>query len=611
MSMHVGDGANYKDVTALYVGVASVWKPVIAGYVGVGGVWKPFFTSGLASPTNLSVVGLSPTSLRISWTAVAGATRYKVERATGGGSWSEVLDTASTTWDNTGLADGTTYSYRVSAYNNVATSGVSGSVSATTVLKAPVIVSATLNSGDPSDRVNLSFNDGGSVAETEIKVYISKISSNAGFNEYPEYAATANSTSKILSNLHDKFFATGASGQIWIKLRNYNSTLAAYSEYSNFGTVTLAGPPTAVSITSIVANCSTVVIYWTAAQNAKGYRIYYKQTGEINYQQLGVTEPDGVTGAERGGLVAGITYNFQVRAFNAAGEALAGNTYNSQLLGGPNLTSVSATQAEYSNTVTVTWNGSPTTVTVSVSKAEGAYQQLYSGNNTVGNILTYQVNNYPSEPMVTPGAPSLSVNGDRQATISWSNSGLVGDAIIVLLNGLERARLSTGETTYTFTNLTPSSQYSVKLVCFRKNNYWDHRFRVQGSKCNVTQTAYFPLPNATTLFFPDEYSGQSGQLTFTTLPPQPPAAPSGLTAIDIGLISSPRVLLMWSDNSSNESGFEIERDGVFIASVSAGTTSYADSGVVNYVPYVYRVRAYNSAGASAYSNEAFIYPIGE
>jgi hypothetical protein len=85
-----------------------------------------------------------------------------------------------------------------------------------------------------------------------------------------------------------------------------------------------------------------------------------------------------------------------------------------------------------------------------------------------------------------------------------------------------------------------------------------------------------------------------------------PAAPSNLSAI---AMSNEEILLNWMDNSVNEEGFKIERkivDASFaeIAQVSATVTSFVDSGLTNFVSYTYRVRAYNSAGNSAYSNEA-------
>jgi hypothetical protein len=87
----------------------------------------------------------------------------------------------------------------------------------------------------------------------------------------------------------------------------------------------------------------------------------------------------------------------------------------------------------------------------------------------------------------------------------------------------------------------------------------------------------------------------------------PPAAPSGLSAT---AASDSVIDLLWTDNAANENGFRIERKiGVGgswsqITTVGANTTSFENTGLTASTNYYYRVRAYNSNGNSAYSNEA-------
>ncbi len=133
-----------------------------------------------------------------------------------------------------------------------------------------------------------------------------------------------------------------------------------------------------------------------------------------------------------------------------------------------------------------------------------------------------------------------------------------------------------------------------------------------------TSTATVP-PTSTSTFTPTRTS----TLTFTPTPtrtftrtptgvptptptPSIPAKPSNLAAT---AISSTQIDLVWHDNSSNEDGFKIERcagnncqNFAQVAQVGANVTTFSDTGLTHNVKYGYRVRAFNVAGNSPYSN---------
>jgi predicted phage tail protein len=88
----------------------------------------------------------------------------------------------------------------------------------------------------------------------------------------------------------------------------------------------------------------------------------------------------------------------------------------------------------------------------------------------------------------------------------------------------------------------------------------------------------------------------------------PPAAPTNLSAT---AVSSSQINLTWTDSDSTEQGFKIERcsgtgcfDFAQIATVGANVTGYSNTGLTASTSYSYRVRAYNAAGDSGYSNTA-------
>ena len=72
-------------------------------------------------------------------------------------------------------------------------------------------------------------------------------------------------------------------------------------------------------------------------------------------------------------------------------------------------------------------------------------------------------------------------------------------------------------------------------------------------------------------------------------------------------------VLTWTDNSTNEAAFNIERKAeactgtlpfAALATVGTNVTTYTDSAVTEGATYCYRLNASNSAGVSAYSNTA-------
>jgi hypothetical protein len=89
-----------------------------------------------------------------------------------------------------------------------------------------------------------------------------------------------------------------------------------------------------------------------------------------------------------------------------------------------------------------------------------------------------------------------------------------------------------------------------------------------------------------------------------------PAAPSSLTA-RLGTSATSEVQLAWSDRSTNESAFVIQRSlngSTFSQSgqVAAGIIAYKDTALTAGTTYWYRVYAVNATGPSGYSNTVAI-----
>jgi titin len=85
-----------------------------------------------------------------------------------------------------------------------------------------------------------------------------------------------------------------------------------------------------------------------------------------------------------------------------------------------------------------------------------------------------------------------------------------------------------------------------------------------------------------------------------------PNTPTNLVATPL---SATQIRLTWTDNAANEDGFKLYRstDGVNYTQISKpgpNANNYTDAAAASKTTYYYRIRAYNDAGNSNYSNVA-------
>lgn len=91
---------------------------------------------------------------------------------------------------------------------------------------------------------------------------------------------------------------------------------------------------------------------------------------------------------------------------------------------------------------------------------------------------------------------------------------------------------------------------------------------------------------------------------------EPELAPSPPTNLTATVISSQQIDLEWTDNSTNETGFKIERktavdDYTVVATAGQNVTTYNDDDLVENTAYTYRAYAFSAAHPTgSFSNEA-------
>jgi len=175
------------------------------------------------------------------------------------------------------------------------------------------------------------------------------------------------------------------------------------------------------------------------------------------------------------------------------------------------------------------------------------------------------------------------------------------------------ARTSNTSWPRTETSLPASGTYTAQsywVQMTRSGNLFTGAISSDGVTWTTLGTASTPdMPaNALWGFFQENANALAGaqysNIVFSAAPP--PAAPGNLAAARSGT----GVNLTWTDNSSTESGFSIQRSvagaGSFsvIGTVPANTSAYSDTTAVWNISYTYQVCAFNNSGTSAFSNTA-------
>lgn len=193
----------------------------------------------------------------------------------------------------------------------------------------------------------------------------------------------------------------------------------------------------------------------------------------------------------------------------------------------------------------------------------------------------------PPPPLNPPKAPVnlvATATSSSQVVLNWVDSANNETGFVIQgssngSNWLSLDSVAANITTFSQSGLNPSTIYHYRV--YAKNN--------DGNSA---------------------YSNTDTALTHSNIPnPTAPNAPSGLSATAMLKKAGTKIQLSWTDNSENETTFELERstDGSnfnLLQSLPANTTNYLDTGLNFSTTYYYRIKATNAVGASAYSNTA-------
>lgn len=579
-----------------------------------------------AAPTGLTA---TPYDVRIdlAWSdTTSDETGFKIERCQGSGcsNFSQVATVGGSvsTYSDTGLTLGATYRYRVRAYKTAACSwdsDYSSSVTATTSTIPPGNLTAAPAN---TTQVNLSWTDNAS-SETGFAL---ERCQGAGCSNFAQIATIAANT----TNFQDQQVCTATS---------YSYRIKSVSGFTNAGggcwqgrkplTITNFQPNYQIKFTLdstgltarsdfadlrfFDATTGRELPYWIERINSSTSADIWLKTGDNNDISLYYGNPSA-TSSSNPSLVFETWDDFNASAISGLWSMLSGSGSITQ-------TGTGSLNFSYTGSSSNDWTAAGRMGAALQLKTlpAGDFQAMVKLNSYTTNTLTHA---------------GIAVSGSDTEAYQWGRYRASSTANFSLTkNGGAPVATATPSLPLLLTIRRQGSAYSFFYNTDSKGpytqvgeSYSDIPFnrlvlfgREWGTSNLIFGMDYFlirkfaaiepvidasasPIPISTCSAIPD--SGFSNTASVTT---PSPAAPTGLAALTA---SESRINLSWTDNSSDETGFRVERcqgsgcsDFTEIATTAANVKFYSDNGLAAGQSYSYRIRGYKTTSACSWSSD--------
>ena len=270
----------------------------------------------LAGVTGLKAQGVTATAVKLDWARNAGATGYIIEQYRGG-KWTAIATTKNNTtltFTVKGLAEGTTYSFRIKSFRKT---GSTTEFSEYTAIKA-----AALLDGVSDFKVT-------SVTGSWITLEWAKNDKATGYSieQYKGGKWTVIATTKNNTTL--KFTVKGLKNDTTysFRIRAYKTSgsVTAYSDY-----VRIAGKtriPNVAKFTGSAVSASAVKLDWSKNDKATAYVIEQYKGGK--WTALATTKNNTTLTFTVKGLAEGTAYSFRIKSFRKTGSATEFSEYAS------------------------------------------------------------------------------------------------------------------------------------------------------------------------------------------------------------------------------------------------------------------------------------------
>jgi len=571
------------------------------------------------APTNLTGAPDSPAQITLTWSgasdnvAIAG---YAVLRNN-----VLVATPTGTTYTDTGLTPGTTYTYAVQTLD------FGGNAS------APITTQVTT----PQDLTPPSVPGGlAAVAVSDSTVHVTWTASTddtgvAGYKVYRDSLVTATGSTA------DTFFDDGPLNPS--VAHNYRVT--AFDGAGNESLVgdsevvvvrTLPSAPTALAVVDAPADSGgNLNLTWTpwASVSVTEQRIYRSLTAGGPYS-LVAGVGNTVAAYTDTGLTNGTTYYYVIRSFDGVNESLdsaeAGAfPFNNASPNPPTSLFAADTPADNGGSIGLTWSVSTSGTVV----AQRVYRATAPGAYGATPIATFADNTTTTytdaDAALVNGTTYYYVVRSFNGTAESLNSNEAAAAPVDNLAPTAPTGLSAADTpgdngrSITL-NWSPSVSAGVAAQRIYRSTTAGGPYGLVASIGNNTTTTYADtsVSNGTTYYYVvrasdgGNESADSNQVSAVSVDNLTPAAPTGLSAADTVGDNGGSITLSWTPSSAPDvieqrvlrattSGGPYSQVGTIVGN---GTSTYADTTAVDGTTYYYVIRAYDGSNVSGNSGQA-------
>ena len=524
----------------------------------------------LAAPTNVQATdGTLTTGVNITWTAVTGATGYRVLRAVGGAAESEIGTPTAASFSDTTAVAGTVYTYTVKTRSAAGDSSPSASDTGWRAPSAPTNVQAT--DGTLTSGVNVTW------------------TAPSGATGYSVYRALGTATPTLVgettgTNFSDNAVDAGVAYDYTVRAATSSGLSVPSAADSGWRNL----PAPTIFEASDGSSTAGVNLEWSPVSGVTGYRVF-RAVGSAAQTQIaqiaGATTVYTDTTA-----TAGTVYTYSVRGYTAPGNTAASpsNTGWRNILPPASITASDGTSASFVN---LAWSAA--------SGATGYKVYRIEGDGTPDTLVATVTTTTYADPSVTAG--TLYNYGVRAVTAAgltplsvtdtgWRN--LAAPTNVVATDGNSGANVSVG-----WNVVAGATGYVVVRTAGSTEQTFEAAAAPFVDATAVPGTLYaYKVRAACSLGLSAPSTADNG---WRNLP-----APTNLLATDGTLTTG--VSLAW-DAVPGVTGYRVFRNVGSgtpnqIAQVAAGTTTYLDNTAIAGTTYTYRVRGYTTPGNTEPSN---------